>query len=72
MVKSAKEQVMERFRPLATIDMRVDYLQQGLGERFIATACISRLGRRIAATNATLNNETGDKIATASAAYMVS
>lgn len=65
-------EVMERFRPLGTVDLRVDYLRQGIGERFVAEAETVRLGRRIAATSTRLVNEEGTLIATGNATYIVS
>jgi uncharacterized protein (TIGR00369 family) len=64
-------QVMQRFVKMATIDLRVDYLRQGLGAHFVATAEPSRLGSRIGNTQMRLVNEEGVLIATGAAAYMV-
>ena len=64
------DQVMKRFSHLATIDMRVDYLRQGLGKTFTAEASIVRLGRRVAVCNMRLSNEEGSLIATGAATYM--
>lgn len=64
--------IMKRFSHLATIDMRVDYLRQGLGERFTAEASVVRLGRRVAVASMRLSNEKESLIATGSATYMVS
>lgn len=66
------EQVMQRFARLGTIDLRVDFLHQGIGKRFEATTRVTRLGGRIGSTQSSLQNETGVLIATASAAYVVS
>jgi len=66
------DQIMERFKALATIDIRVDYLRPGTGEKFYAQASVVRLGRRIAATHATLNSDNGKVIASANGAYTVS
>lgn len=66
------EQVMHRFARIGTIDLRVDFLRQGIGERFQATAQVTRLGGRIGSTQSTLQNEAGMLIATASAAYIIS
>ena len=63
--------IMGRFRHLGTVDLRVDYLRQGIGERFVATAETVRLGRRIAATAMRLENEAGTLIATGNATYIV-
>ena len=35
-------QVLARFLRIGTIDLRVDYLRQGIGERFVATASVTR------------------------------
>ncbi len=64
--------ILERFRHLGTVDLRVDYLRQGIGTRFVATAETARLGRRIAATAMRLENEAGTLIATGNATYIVS
>lgn len=66
------DQVMARFRPLGTIDLRIDYLRPGIGENFMARAETTRLGRRIASTNMTLHNENGELLSTGAAAYIVS
>lgn len=65
-------QVMQRFMRLGTIDLRVDYLQQGKGQHFVATAEALRLGSRIGNTQMRLVNDEGLLIATAAAAYVVS
>lgn len=65
-------QIMERFKALATIDLRVDYLRPGVGERFTAESEIVRLGRRIAATSSRLSCNEGKTISTANATYIVS
>jgi uncharacterized protein (TIGR00369 family) len=66
------DQVMHRFLKMGTIDLRVDYLRQGLGKYFIATAEVTRLGGRVGSTQMRLHNDEGGLIATASAAYIVS
>jgi len=66
------EQIQSRFGPLGTVDMRVDYLRQGIGNNFIARAEVKRLGRRIAATTMSLCNDSGDEIATGNGTYIVS
>lgn len=65
-------QILKRFAPLSTVDMRVDYLRQGIGKHFIASAQIVRLGRRIASTRMSLCNEQGDQLATGNGTYIVS
>lgn len=66
------EQFSHRFGRIGTIDLRTDYLHQGIGRKFIATGRLTRLGGRIASVNMTLENEAGLLIATGSAAYVVS
>lgn len=69
--ESAK-QVGHRFGRVGTIDLRVDYLRPGLGQRFIASARVTRMGGRIASVQMELENEAGDLIATGAAAYVIS
>lgn len=68
----SSDQIMHRFSHLATIDLRVDYLRQGLGKHFIAEASVVRLGRRVAVCSMKLINDEGSLIATGNATYMVS
>ena len=65
-------EIMSRFRYLGTVDLRIDYLRQGIGEEFFATAEVTRLGKRIAATSMQLKNDEGSLIATGNATYIVS
>jgi uncharacterized protein (TIGR00369 family) len=65
-------QVLHRFARMGTIDLRVDYLRQGIGETFTATAEVTRLGGRIGSTQMRLVNEQGTLIATGAAAYVIS
>jgi uncharacterized protein (TIGR00369 family) len=64
-------QVMLRFAKMGTIDLRIDFLRQGIGSHFIATAEATRLGGRIGSTQMRLANQDGTLIATGAAAYMV-
>jgi uncharacterized protein (TIGR00369 family) len=64
-------QVMHRFARLGTIDLRVDFLRQGIGSHFIASAQCTRLGGRLASTQMSMVNNDGVLIATAAAAYML-
>ena len=66
------EQVLHRFARMGTIDLRVDYLRPGMGESFLATAEVTRLGGRIGSTQMRLENDEGTLIATAAAAYVIS
>ncbi|MBP6898336.1 MAG: thioesterase family protein [Pseudacidovorax sp.] len=66
------DQVMHRFLKMGTIDLRVDFLRPGLGKHFIASAEITRLGGRVGSTQMRLHSDSGELIATAAAAYVVS
>ena len=63
---------MHRYLKVGTIDLRVDFLRPGLGQHFIATAEITRLGGRVGSTQMRLHNDSGELIATAGGAYIVS
>jgi uncharacterized protein (TIGR00369 family) len=65
-------QVMQRFSRMGTIDLRIDYLRQGLGQHFIASAEVTRLGGRVGSVQMRLVNDEGTLIATGAGAYMVS
>jgi uncharacterized protein (TIGR00369 family) len=65
------EQFMQRFARMATIDLRIDYLRQGIGHHFIASAEVTRLGGRVSSTQMRLVNDEGTLIATGAAAYIV-
>lgn len=71
-IEETAEQTLNRFAQLGTIDLRVDYLRSGLGERFTASARVVRLGRRVANTQMTLTNQDDRLIATANGTYIVS
>lgn len=66
------EQVLHRFARMGTIDLRVDFLRQGIGSHFVATAEVTRLGGRVGSTQMRLLNQDSLLIATGAAAYMVS
>ncbi len=65
-------QAMARFARLGTIDLRIDFLRQGLGERFIASAEVTRLGGRVGSVQMRLVNHEHELIATGAASYIVS
>lgn len=63
---------LQRFARLGTIDLRVDYLRQALGERFVARAEVTRLGSRVATTRMTFCADDDTVLSTGAAAYIVS
>ncbi|MCW5635905.1 MAG: thioesterase family protein [Rubrivivax sp.] len=65
-------QVMHRFARMGTIDLRIDFLRQGIGKHFDASAQVTRLGGRIGSTQMALHSDSGELIATGAAAFVVS
>lgn len=65
------EQIGMRFGRVGTIDLRVDYLRPGLGDHFVASAQVLRLGGRIASVQMQLADSQGELVATGSAAYII-
>jgi len=61
-----------RFGKLGTIDLRVDYLRPGIGQRFELRAQVMRLGSRVASTRMEFLGEDGKLLSTGSGAYIVS
>ncbi len=68
----ATPQILHRFARMGTIDLRVDFLRQGIGTHFFASAEVTRLGGRVGSTQMRMTAPDGTLIATAAAAYMVS
>ena len=64
-------QVMHRFARFGTIDMRIDFLRQGIGRHFIATAEVTRLGGRVGSSLMRLVNDENLLIATGAASYIL-
>lgn len=65
-------QRLNRFAKLGTIDLRVDYLRPGIGDRFDLYAGVLRLGSRVATVRMEFAGSDGTLLATGSAAYIVS
>ncbi|MEM7114211.1 MAG: thioesterase family protein [Chloroflexota bacterium] len=66
-----RSQVAEALSRTATIDLRIDYLRPGIGERFTATAEIIRPGKRVTVIRMSLFNEQGTLIAVGTGTYTV-
>ena len=60
-----------RFAKLSTIDLRVDYLRQGISEYFDLHGQVMRLGSRVASTRMEFYGADGQLMSTGAAAYMV-
>ena len=65
-------QMQHRLTRIGTIDMRVDYLRPGMGQHFVGTCEITRLGGSVGSTQMRLHNDDGVLVATAAASYIVS
>lgn len=66
------QQAAVRFSKVGTIDLRIDYLRQGLGRWFYATAKVMRMGGRVGSVQMTLENDEGVLIATGCGSYIIS
>lgn len=65
-------QRLHRFSKLGTIDLRVDYLRPGIGDRFVLRAEVMRLGSRVASTRMEFLGADGKLLSTGAGAYIVS
>ena len=63
---------LHRFAKLGTIDLRIDYMRPGIGERFTLKAEVLKLGGRVANTRMGFHAANGQLLAAGSAAYIVS
>lgn len=61
----------ERFGKLGTIDLRIDYLRPGVGEKFTASGVALRTGNKVAVTRMELHNEEGTLIAVGTGTYLI-
>jgi uncharacterized protein (TIGR00369 family) len=68
----APMQRLVRFGKLGTIDLRIDYLRPGIGERFVLKAQVMRLGSRVASTRMEFLGDDGKLLSTGAGAYIVS
>ena len=65
------EEIGEALTRMGTIDLRIDYLRPGRGDRFTATGTIMRTGKKVAVTRMELHNEDGVLIAVGTGTYLV-
>ena len=59
-----------RLSRLGTIDLRIDYLRPGRGQRFTATAVLLRSGNKVAVVRSELHNEKGILVAVGTGTYL--
>jgi len=65
------DEIVDWIARIGTIDMRVDYLRPGRGNRFKSTGTIMRTGNKVAVTRMELSNEENVLIAVGTGAYIV-
>mgnify|MGYP000432714522 CR=1 FL=1 len=65
-------QRLHRFSKLGTIDLRIDYLRPGIGERFELRAEVLRLGSRVGSTRMEFLGADGKLLSTGAGAYIMS
>ncbi len=66
----SEDELRQRLSRMGTIDLRVDYLRPGRGERFTATSSLLRAGNKVAVARVELHNEEQLYIASATATYV--
>ncbi|QKX18141.1 thioesterase family protein [Microbulbifer sp. YPW1] len=64
------EEKIQRLIRLGTVDMRVDYLKPGRGQRFECDGKILRVGNKLVVTRMELHNESEELIATGTATFL--
>ena len=65
------EKVKKMFARVGTIDLRVDYLRPGRGERFTASGRIMRAGRKVAVVRMEMHADEGLLVAVGTGTYMI-
>jgi len=63
---------IERFTRHSTIDMRVDYLRPGIGDRFLVHTEAVRVGARVSNARMEFRSADGKLLSTGTAAYLTS
>jgi uncharacterized protein (TIGR00369 family) len=66
-----EEKMVAIFSKVGTIDIRVDYLRPGRGDRFTGNAWIMRSGRKVAVTRMELHADSGLLVAVGTGTYMI-
>jgi uncharacterized protein (TIGR00369 family) len=63
---------IERFARHGTIDLRVDFLRPGIGERFVIHAEVMRVGAKVGNARMEFRSADGKLLSTGTAAYLTS
>jgi uncharacterized protein (TIGR00369 family) len=61
---------MARLSKLGTIDLRIDYLRPGRGQRFTASAVLLRTGNKVAVVRSELHSDDGTLVAVGTGTYL--
>lgn len=64
-------EIAGRLYVMSTMNIRVDYLRPGGGERFICTGLAVRAGSKVAVTRMELCNDTDDLVAMGTGTYLI-
>jgi uncharacterized protein (TIGR00369 family) len=67
--KGDLETQLREFARISTIDLRVDYLEPASADSFVASATVTRLGKRVANVQMAMHDDTGRCVATGAAAF---
>jgi uncharacterized protein (TIGR00369 family) len=65
------DEIARGISKVGTIDLRVDYLRPGLGQRFHATGTVMRSGRKVTVVRMELHNDADKLIAVGTGTYIV-
>lgn len=68
---ASKEAMSKRLARIGTIDLRIDYLRPGRGNRFYARSNMMRTGRKVSVTRMELHNDEDLLIAVGTGTYIV-
>ncbi len=71
MAGASKEEMAKRLTRIGTIDLRIDYLRPGRGERFYSRSNLMRTGRKVSVTRMELHNNENLLIAVGTGTYIV-
>ena len=64
-------QIMNSFSKMSTLNMRVDYLRPGSGEKFRCTASVLRAGNKVAVTHMEMADDKDELIAVGTGSYLI-
>jgi len=67
----SRDEITDWIARIGTIDMRVDYLRPGRGDRFASSGTVMRTGNKVAVTRMELCNSDNVLIAVGTGAYIV-